>query len=366
MLNSGNVYKYLDEISGGFWNCKKLLTYNRPLNFVTGSRSVGKSTNIAAFFVLDFIRNGHKFIYCRRTLDETRLTCAGFFGNAVRLINEKTDFNIENFRYYGGDYFITIQGEEERPCGCIVSLSQEQKYKSADFSEYCNLVFDEFICQDSTKYLGSKATPDKEYRAILSLYQTIDRGIDKPFRNETRFFFLGNTATIYNPLFLSLDISRYIEAPARYIAPKNKLWILERIESVPALEEAENSFAYLMADAEGRDYAFKNTGNDSTIYIEKLPQSRLYLCTLVRNKRKYGVWAAQDFSRFYIGEHKDIGREIISLDIQSHTSNDLTMITRWQDYPIINRLVDAFKQSKLYFTNGRAQAEFLTYFKLMP
>lgn len=367
MLNSGKVYKYLDMIAGGFYNCKKLLTYGRPLNFVTGSRSIGKSTDIAAFFLLDFLLTGHKFIYCRRTLDETRLTCGGFFGNAVQIINSKTPLKIEGFRYHGGDYFITVEGQEEVHCGCITALSQEQKYKSADFSLYCNLVFDEFICQDSTKYLGSKATPDKEYRAILSLYQTIDRGIDKPFRNETRFFFLGNTATIYNPLFLSLDIARYIEEGARFIAPKGKLWVLERVESVEALAEAETSFAYQMADETGRDYAFKNKGVDNDAYIEKLPdKGRSYLCTLVRNGRKYGVWVTGSYDKFYIGDYKDVGRDTISLDVISHTESDLTMITRWQDYPIITRLVKAYKDSKLWFTNGRAKAEFLTYFKLMP
>lgn len=366
MLNSGNVYKYLDMICGGFYNCKKLLTYNRPLNFVTGSRSIGKSTDIAAFFVLDYIINGHKFLYCRRTLDETRLTCAGFFGNAVQIINNKTDIKIESLRYYGGDYYIKLADGEEIQCGSVVALSQEQKYKSADFSLYCNLVFDEFICQDSTKYLGSKATPEREYRAVLSLYQTIDRGIDKPYRNETRFFFLGNTATIYNPIFLSLDISRYIQEGSHFIAPKGKLWVLERVESVEALKDAEQSFAYLMADAEGRDYAFRNRGVDTLDYIEKLPDSRTYLCTLVRNRNKYGVWTTSDYSKFYIGEYKDIGRSVISLDITSHTANDLTMVTKWQDYPMINRLVKAFKENKLYFTNGRAKAEFLIYFKLMP
>lgn len=370
MLNSGKVYKYLDMIAGGFYNCKKLLTYGRPLNFVTGSRSIGKSTDIAAFFLLDFLLTGHKFIYCRRTLDETRLTCGGFFGNAVQIINAKTPLKIADFRYHGGDYFITVEGQKEQHCGCIAALSQEQKYKSADFSLYCNLVFDEFICQDSTKYLGSKATPDKEYRAILSLYQTIDRGIDKPFRNETRFFFLGNTATIYNPLFLSLDIARYIEEGARFIAPKGKLWVLERVESVEALKEATESFAYQMADETGRDYAFKNKGIDNEDFIAKLPDNRYYICTLVRHGKDYGVWSGgmnlHEGLNFYIGESKDIGRDRISLDVTSHKANDLMMITQWADYPIINRLIKAFKDGKLYFTNGRAKAEFLIYFKLMP
>lgn len=368
MLNSGNVYKYLDAVSGGFWNCKKLLSYGKPWNFVTGSRSVGKSTNIACFFILDFLENGHKFIYCRRTKDETLLTCQTFFGNAISIINSKTDFNIKSLEYNGGEYYILLDGEEEkRHCGSVVPLSLEQKYKSANFSEYCNLVFDEFICQDSTRYLGSKTTPDREYRAVLSLYQTIDRGIDRPFRNETRFFFLGNTATIYNPIFLSIGISDYIEDTSKFISPKSKLWVLERIESVDAMTEIEQSFSYQLSDEEGINYAFKNKGNDTDAYIKRPPEhNRAYICTLIKDGRKYGVWADGNRIEYFIDVFHDIGAPEISLDVESHHGNDLMLVTTWADYPIIRLLLDRFKVSHLYFGNGRIKNVFYKYFKLLP
>ena len=368
MLQSGNVYKYLDQIQGGFWSCKKLLTYGRPWNFITGSRSVGKSTNIGAFFLLDFILNGHKFIYSRRTKDETLLTCQSFFGNPVKIINDNTDIHIHSLIYEGGEYFIQYEEDGEKiQCGCTIPLSLEQKYKSANFSEYCNFVLDEFICQDSTKYLGNKNTPDREYRAVLSLYQTIDRGINKPFRNETRFFFLGNTATIYNPLFLSVGISKYIDEKAKIIAPKGELWVLERIETVDALSEMRTSFAYLLSDEEGRDYAFKNRGADTDDYIKKPPaNNKRYICTLVRNGCKYGVWADLSYTDYYIAEFKDVGREIISLDVNSHKENDLLLLTQWQDYPIIKTLLYKFKRNHLFYGNGKTKQEFYKYFNLMP
>lgn len=369
MLSGGNVYKYLDIISGGFWNCQKLLTYGRPWNFVTGSRSVGKSTNIACYFIIDFLKNGHKFIYTRRTQDETMLTCRGFFGNAIKIINDKLpEFNIYSLTYEGGEYFIKTSEEGEKiQCGCVVPLSQEQKFKSKDFSEYHNLVFDEFICQDSTKYLGSKQTPDREYRAILSLYQTIDRGIDKPYRNETRFFFLGNTATVYNPLFLSIGIAEYITEEAKFIAPKNKLWVLERIESVEATKDMEQSFAFMLSDEEGKDYAFRNKGNDTDDYIKKPPaNNRFYLCTLVRNGNKYGVWADGNYTDYYIADFKDVGKPTVSLDVLSHKENDLMMITQWREYPIIQTLVYKFKHNNLFYGNGKIKQEFYKYFNLMP
>lgn len=368
MLQSDNVYGLLDKCSGGFWNCKKLLTYKRPWNFITGSRSVGKSTNIAVFFILDYLKNDHKFIYCRRTKDEALLTAPTFFGNAINIINDKTEYNIESLEYKGGEYTIKMKDEETaRQCGMVVPLSLEQKYKSGNFSEYCNLVYDEFICQDATKYLGSKETPDREYRAVISLYQTIDRGIDRPYRNETRFFFLGNTATIYNPIFLSLNISDYIEDNARFIRPKNALWILERIESVEATAEIENSFAFMLSDEEGRDYAYRNRGSDTQEYVKSVPQhSRVYIYTLRFKGREYGLYRGLKDNCFYIGNAGDDGAPVVALDNESHRETDLRLVLTWSEHPVISNIVQAYKRNKLYFANGRIKATFYKYFNLTP
>lgn len=368
MLDSSNVFNLIDLCAGDFWSCRKLLSFKRPWNFVTGSRSVGKSTNIAVFFVLDFLKNSHKFIYTRRTKDEASLTCNTFFGNAVNIINNKTLYKIKSLEYKGGEYFIQMDGEEQpRQCGKVIPLSQEQKYKSADLSEYSNLVYDEFICQDSTRYLGSKDTPDREYRALLSLYQTIDRGIDKPYRNETRFFFLGNTATIYNPVFLSLNIADYIEDEARFIRPKNKLWVLERVETVEAIQEIETSFAYQLSDEQNRDYAYRNKGNDTDTYIKPVPaDSRTYLYTLAFKGEQYGLYRSNNDQSFYIGRALEGRAGTISLDAQSHNENDLQLITSWSEHPITQIMIKAFKHNKLYFSNGKIKAIFYKYFKLTP
>lgn len=368
MLGGGNVYKYLKMCANGFWSCEKILTFGRPWNFVTGSRSVGKSTGVAIFFALDFIVNGHKFVYTRRTKDETLLTCHTFFGNAAHIISTCTPFNVKCIRYEKQSYKITYEknGEEVTDeCGIVIPLSLEQKYKSANFSDFFNLVYDEFIAQESTRYLGTKETPEREYKAVISLYQTIDRGIGKAYRNETRFFFLGNTATIYNPIFLSLNISEYIQEDSRFIRPKGKLWILEQVKTVEALSTIEHSFAYQLSDQETRDYAYRNKGSDSNEYVRKLPEQRLYICTLALKGNNYGVWREVNGSDYYIGKPMEHGY-IISLDLKSHNTNDLKMITKWQEFPMINILLKSFKNSGLFFVNGKVKSVFIKYFELMP
>lgn len=368
----GNIYKYLDKASGDFYNVKKVLTYGRPWNFITGSRSVGKSTSVAIMFLYDFLQNGRKFIYCRRDQDAVMLTCQKFFASAVDIINATRDFNIAEFYYHSKYYYIRLEGEEEtRQCGTIIPLSLENKYKSSNYSEYFNLVFDEFIEKDPTKYLGSAKTPDKEYKSILSMYQTIDRGVGKTFRNETRFFFLGNTATIYNPLFLKIGISDYVSQnpDCKFVAPKGKLWLLERIETVEALKDIENSYAYQLADEEERAYAYKNTGNDSNDFVRKPNGSVIYMETVILNGVKYGIRKSVSDYPFalYIGkaDTKSKRREI-SLDLAGHNGLDLKMVVAWRKSPIMVAVSEAFQNGRLFFEDGKTKLEFLRYLNFMP
>lgn len=368
-VSCGNLYKYLDKYCGDFYNPKKVLTYGRPWIFVTGSRSVGKSTAIAVLFLLDYIVNGRKFLYCRRDQDAVMLTCQKFFASAVSIINSFGDFHIEEFYYHAKEYFIRLSNEEEaRQCGGIIPLSLENKYKSSNYSEYFNLVFDEFIEKDPTRYLGSAKTPDKEYKSVLSMYQTIDRGIGRAYRNETRFFFLGNTATIYNPMFLKMGISEYVSQGAKFIAPKGKLWLLERVESVKAIEGIEDSFAYQLADEEEQNYAYHNQGNDSNAFVDK-PTNSVYLETVILGGIKYGVrrdvYATTGY--FYIGTpDTKSNRRPISLDIDGHNGVDLQLITNWRQYPLMYLVAEAYKNGRLFFNNGRTKIAFLKYLQFMP
>ena len=366
LQNPGSVYKYLTICCGKFWSPYKILSYGKPWNFITGSRSVGKSTGLAIYFILDYIVNNHEFVYTRRTKDETLLTCATYFGNAIQIINSKTDLKIKDFYYEGGHYYIQMMGEEiVKMCGHTIPLSLEQKYKSANLSNVFNLIYDEFIAKESTGYLGTAAHPETEYIHVLSLYQTIDRGIDIPYRNETRFFFSGNTATIYNPLFLSLNISNYIDDRAKFINPKNKLWILERCAYVEALGDVQDSYAYQLSDETERAYNFENKGADPTAFI-KNPDVVHYDYTIILEGSKYGISHNQSGDFFIQKARPETGAPVISLDIKGHDGTDLQLIHRWQMFPIMRAANAAYARGQLYFCNGKVQNTMLRYLRYMP
>lgn len=372
-----SLYSDLDKCSGKFYNIKRLLTYGKPWMFVTGSRSIGKSTSVAVWAILNFLETGQKFIYCRRTQDETLLTAPRFFGNAVQIINERTDRRkIKSVWYNRKKYYIVYDGgtgddadDERIECGMIIPLSLEYKYKSDDLSKYSIIIYDEFIAKNTSQYLGSSQTPDREYTAMISLYQTVDRGIDRPYRNETRVVFLGNTATIYNPLFLSMGIADYVtrSPEAKIISPKGELWVLERIESVDALSDISQSWAYQLANKEERAYAYENKGVESldNSFIGK-PDISFYDETFTLDGVDYGISHNRD-GMYYIGKpHYKATMKRYSLDVKGHDGVDLKLIHRMMDHPLIMWVHDAYLSGRLYFRDAGVKQAWLKYLQYMP
>lgn len=60
----------LDE--NDYYDLHNLLTRNAPWNFVIGARGLGKTFAAKRYGIKEYIKNGHEFIYLRRTDVEQR------------------------------------------------------------------------------------------------------------------------------------------------------------------------------------------------------------------------------------------------------------------------------------------------------
>lgn len=380
---SSNIYKYLEALSGDFWSCKKLLTYGRPFNFVTSERSVGKSTNIAIFLLLEWIYNDRKFIYCRRDKDTIQLTGPKFFDNAVKILNEKMPKLDPNFRQIvqmelsGGKYLFANEmtykdedDEEGTPAsveiGYTIPLSLEAKSKSTPFGDVFNIVFDEFLERDPSKYLGNKTTMEyAEYEAIMSLYESVDRCIGRSYRNETRVFFLGNIKTKFCPLYLVMGMAEYVVSGAKFIAPKGKYWLMERVDGIEATKGKEQSFAYQMATEDHRKYAFSTDTAEDRSFIKK-PGATEYLETVRIDGKDYGVRMSINdiIPEMFIGK-PEASRRIIALDNSSHDGIDYELISAWRTFPLTKRMADMYQKGLLFFDNEYTKQVFLKYLQFL-
>lgn len=371
----GKIYKYLDKYSGDFYNCKKLFTYDgRPWNFLMGSRSIGKSTNLSIAFLLIKFLYGDNFIYTRRDDDELQRTKHSFFDNSIDIINSFGDFKINSFFLKGGVYYVeyTPLGSDTpivTEVGSTIPLSLQRKQKSGVLKNSWNILYDEFMVDDPAAYLGGLKDPTREYREIYSLYLSVDREVGKAYANRTRVFFLGNTRTVYTPILLHLNLTQYIFDDSKIVTPKTgvgKRVIIERTNSVRATQDFEDAYSFDLADENERNYAFENIGNDNNVFVAQLPKNYTYLYSLRFKGKNYGIYKGVNSINFYIGPYRSEFGAPFSLDFDSHDGTDLQMILSWKCIPAIDTIYLAYKQGRLYFTSRQIKTLFMAFLQLMP
>lgn len=371
MFNFGKCYKYLDRCSNGFYNIKTALTYGRPFIFVTGTRSVGKSTNVAALCIINYIVNGKKFFYVRRRPEDIQQTYKTFFNNAISIVNEYCGFSkkVLGIKAYNGKYYISFEKTDDddlvwEEFGSYIPLVKEENLKSSVFSEYTIILYDEFISKDPNKYLGCKSNIEAEWDALISLYQTVDRGVGRPYRNETVMICLANKATMFNPVCLTVGISDYVipgYARHRITAPKKKQWLWEDVGAVDATVDYKDSYAYQMSTDNVRKYAYENEEIESMEFIQR-PNVAYYDRTVKLKGQEYGIYHDKDFT-FYIDKPKP-GYAVLSLDTESHNHVSY-LIMKWEEDLTLQALSMAYKRGKCYFGNIKIQRVFLQYLEFI-
>lgn len=335
------------DVYGKFYSPIPLLSYNKPLSFSIGSRSVGKSTGFALYLLREFIEKGRQFIYCRRTDEELKLTAPNYFDNAVNIL-KANGYEVESLIYKGGQYFL-----DDKVCGYAIPLSLQQKYKSGNYSEVFYIIYDEFMIMPGTTtstYLGGKNS-SSEVDAMASLYQTVDRGIGRAFRNETKIIFIGNAGSFFNPFFINYGIDKFLRPDTKHLAPKDDIYVLEQTFETEATKEIKNSFGYLISTEKTKSYAYENRYADLSgdEFIEKKPEGTYTaLCNLVVEGNKYGVYQYSDAGYVYISHKVADGRPVLSLTTSDHKPNYL-MMKSWHNHPITKRIKDMYDMGCIRF-----------------
>jgi len=341
------------DIYGKFYNPNRLLSYGKVLNFTIGSRSIGKSTGWAIHLLKDFIDNGHQFIYVRRTQDETQLTAPSYFDNAVNILNDH-GYDIKEFYYKGGEYYI-----DGKLCGYAIPLSLQQKYKSSNYSLVWWILYDEFMVApgSSARYIGGSTNASAEVDAMTSLYQTVDRGIGRAARNETRIIFVGNAGTFFNPFFVNYGIDRYLRPDTKYLNPKKEIYVVELTTETEATKEIKNSNGYKMSTEKTKAYAYDNKYADlkGDLFIEKAPNGRhIMLCNMIYEGQTYGLYSYPEAGYLFVCHKPCDGKPSISLTSSDHKPNYL-MITTWHSHPITKLLKQMYDLGSIRFSDYKCK-----------
>lgn len=326
----------------GWFSMTPILSRGRHLNVITGKRSTGKSTGAALYILMDYLKTGKGWIYSRRTKDETDLTCFSWFDNAVDILREEgVDVSVE---YRGGHYY--VNGEE---AGRAIPLSLQQKSKGDNLSAYNWIIYDEFISFDR-RYLGGRENPLFEYQALMSLYQTADRGIGVAHRNEVKIIALGNSDSYYNPIYMAVGIDRYLTLETHFLAPKDEEWVVEqlRADDAMAAEDYKNSVSYKLSDERTKDYAYENIAREQTEneFVEKRNEPMDAVCNLIYDGTEMGMHFSWRDGIFYIDNNK-VNKKTYALTTGDHKP------AYW--LAAGNNSVEEIRQLKMLYQQGRVR-----------
>lgn len=358
---------YLDKLTQGgyFYSPSKLLTYKRPFNVMQTSRSVGKTTVFMAVCLLNYLIKGKQFIYCRRTDTETLEGARDFFVD-VDIVKENFPmFHVKHCYYEAGKFWLEREGSEKEEIGRTMPLSFVGKRKSVRPKDANIIIYDEFTAMFQREYLGTSDHLTEEYDRLILLYQSIDRGKGRAFKNETAIFCLGNSTTLFNPVFLGLNCLKFIQKESRFIAPKKAFYVVERLDRVPATEEIEKSFSYIMTSDSEKMKMYKNdTGEMEGRYISKdMPKKSSIICNFVIARKTYGLYYSSYKMLYYIGRPDNTERTY-SLDIEGHEMTDTELVYAMKDFCYSSSMVNAYNHGRLYFCDMIAQRHILSYLKL--
>lgn len=157
-----------------FFNGNEMLEKNGKWNIVLSERNNGKSFWFLQKAVCDFVNDGGQFGYVRRLNTDIRNNVVDKYftdENFLKWLKKSTGYDgvlCDRGCLY---FFVEKKGKREKTIqfGNVFSLQKHTEYKSLHFDKITNVVFEEFIVND-TPYLPN------EYSRFNNLISTIGRG----------------------------------------------------------------------------------------------------------------------------------------------------------------------------------------------
>lgn len=171
-----------------YYNIKDIADMNCEYNIIYGGRASGKSYQMATYLLDEFIDYGRQFVRLIRSWGQGKGLDTYFQEIIDNDPKKYKDIKVEFTKDTGFKY--TCNGEI---FGYVIPLSCEQNYKSNQYPEVVNVVYEEFVAPTPADYLDGCG--ENELRAFKSVLSTI-------FRHRAgRVWLVGNSMNTSNPYF---------------------------------------------------------------------------------------------------------------------------------------------------------------------
>ena len=312
-----------------YYDYAKILSYNAFLNFIVGSRGVGKTYGASKFVVNQAIKKDHEFVFIRRYKSDLKKAVPKFFQALI----ENNEFENHSI-YTKGDKFYL----DDTVIGYALSLSSANSIKGTNFSKVKYIIYDEFLIENSSQHYISN-----EPEVLLSMIETIAR------MRDVNVFLLGNNTTRVNPYYLYFNIEKPYNSDIKTY--KDGLILIQEIKN-EEYEKAkkESKLGRLVQDTEYEKYAIENKPrNDNVNFIEKKTGSSRCSFAFMYNGNTYGVWFDYKVGKIFVSN--DYSTKIVfSCTLEDHSPNTMFFSVA-KDYNAWRTFIKNYKLGNVYFEN---------------
>lgn len=330
-----------------WWDIERTASYNCLFNFIIGMRGAGKTYGSLKWVIGKFLKTGAQFVYMRRIKTELKdLTTA----NPGRLFDDvRVEFPDHELKASANTLYC-----DGKVMGYGVPLSTQSILKSKAFPGVRNIIFDEFII-DNTKtyhYLSD------EVRKFQDAYETIARPGNDPDRPDTRVWFLSNAVTISNPYFAEYGLMPPHNGDIQRFGPTRDMLVQNVVNPSLADRKKATRFGRMIAGSSYEAYAYDNQWLlDDDTFIERKTQRSQYFMSLRYLDRWYGIWYDSLQGIYYVSDNVNLQYPVQA----SATTDDQrpnTMLFKGRTNSFFNRLRTAYENGWIRYESVRIKNNF--------
>ncbi|KKP77840.1 MAG: encapsidation protein [Candidatus Moranbacteria bacterium GW2011_GWF2_35_39] len=322
------------ELTKDIWyDINRLLSFKALISVVVGMRGGGKTYGAKKRCIIDFKEKGQQFVWLRR-YDSELFEAKKTFFNAIR---NDPDLNRKypdmKLHIIGNKVYI-----DDEVAGYFIALTLAHKFKSSDFPLVVNIVYDEFIPDDSSRlgYLRSEVT------ALYNLIETIQRQ-----RDTTRVIMIANAISFGNPYFIAWRVKPFRQ---EFLHLKSMSIVIQMYYNEAfANYKQDTRFGKLTAGTEYSQFAIMNKfADDNDVFIGNRTEYAKYRCTVKYEGETYGFWI--DFNEGLIFASSKVDPSCphsYTLSQKDHDINYLLVKNVKGTY--VNEIVEGYKLGILRF-----------------
>ena len=326
-----------------YWDMEHTADYQCLFNFIMGIRGCGKTYTSLKTCIKWYLKSltnkisePQRFLYLRRRKTELDDLTSGRKETNKLFAKVQSEFSGVEIYCEGNVLYCN-----DEVMGWAQSLSTATARKSIPYPGVRNIIFDEFVIDDTGNY---KYLKDETIK-FFEFYETVSRDSDP------RVWFLANALSQVNPYFVEFNIYAPSQGIKRF--GKNKDILVEMVAPEDMIERKKNTrFGQLIEGSSYEGYAVENKWlMDSNALLGKKPRSAKYYCTLHYNDKNIGIWIDPKTQCLYASFNVDLQcpHEFACTD-KDHKAN-INLIRNMRTIPYLRTISTMFDHGALLCEN---------------